>query len=180
MTTHSDDTRSTATKERALSLLGSGIPPSAVANALGVEPSYITQLMSDNGFADAVAEKKFVALSKHNERDGVIDSIEDGLLKKLQDNLVYMQRPMEILKSFQIINAAKRRGQSAPEALTTKQDAITLTIPNVVLNKVTVNIHNQVVKVGDKSLLTMPSKQVLEQFSVPQDVEIKDVTRRIS
>lgn len=179
---------STLTKERALTLLGQGIPPSAVANALGVEPSYISQLMSVPEFSESVAEKKYVALSKHNERDGVIDQIEDSLLGKLKDSVTYMTRPMEILKSFQIINAAKRKGQTTPEHMITKQDVIPLTIPNVVLNKVTVNVHNQVIKIGDKSLLTMPSNALLalteagaqmkqiSQIGQIENVEVKNVS----
>ena len=88
------------TEERALTLLGQGVPPTAVANALGVDPSRITQLLGDETFASRVVEKKFEALSRHNERDSAIDSLEDRLLEKLRDCLPFMTRPMEILKSF--------------------------------------------------------------------------------
>lgn len=159
----------TTTEERALSLLGQGVPPTAVANALGVDISRISQLLSDDTFALKVVEKKFEALSKNNERDGAIDSLEDQLLAKLKETMVFMTRPMEILKSFQILNAAKRRGQSNPEALTAKQTIVQLNIPQIVLNTFTSNIHNQIVQVGEQSLVTIPSSQLLKQAEANND-----------
>ena len=154
----------TTTEDRALTLLGQGVPPQAVANALGVDISRISQLLSQDEFAQKVVEKKFESLSKNNERDSHIDDLEDKLLKKMQDCLPFMTRPMEILKSFQILNAAKRRGQTAPESLTQKQTIIQLNIPQIILEKFQSNIHNQVIQVGSQTLVTIPSGQMLKQL----------------
>lgn len=156
--------RASTTEERAMALLGQGVPPTAVANALGVDISRISQLLADPEFATSVIDKKFESLSKHNERDSAIDGLEDKLVKKLEDTMAFMTRPMEILKSFQVINAAKRRGQSAPEDLTAKQTIIQLNIPQIILDRFQTNIHNQVVQVGTQSLLTIPSGQMLKQL----------------
>ena len=157
-------TTTTTTESRALILLGQGVPPTAVANALGVDISRISQLLADPEFATSVVEKKFESLSKHNERDTAIDSLEDTLVKKLESSMAYMTRPMEILKSFQVINAAKRRGQTAPESLTSKQTIIQLNIPQIILDRFQTNVHNQVIQVGEQSLLTIPSGQMLKQL----------------
>jgi hypothetical protein len=154
----------TTTEDRALTLLGQGVPPQAVANALGVDISRISQLLSQEDFAQRVVEKKFESLSKNNERDSHIDDLEDKLLRKMQDCLPFMTRPMEILKSFQILNAAKRRGQSAPEDLTQKQTIIQLNIPQIILEKFQSNVHNQVIQVGSQTLVTIPSGQMLKQL----------------
>ena len=164
------------TEERALTLLGQGVPPAAVAAALGVDISRISQLLSDDDFASKVVEKKFEALSKHNERDTAIDSLEDKLLVKLHDCLPFMTRPMEILKSFAVLNAAKRRGQTSTDTLSSKQTIIQLNIPQIILEKFTANIHNQVVQVGSQSLLTIPSGQLLKSMTQPQ--EVTNVTAR--
>jgi hypothetical protein len=147
----------TTTEDRALTLLGQGVPPQAVANALGVDISRISQLLSNDDFAQKVVEKKFESLSKHNERDSTIDALEDKLLETLKHSLCMMTRPMEIIKAFSVINAAKRRGQSAPEALTAKQTVLQLNLPPVLIQHFTKNIHNQVIQVDSQSLLTIPS-----------------------
>lgn len=169
------------TEDRALSLLGQGVPPNAVANALGVDISRISQLLSDDSFAARVVERKFEQLSKHNERDTAIDSLEDKLLDKLRDCLPFMTRPMEILKSFSVLNAAKRRGASATsESLSNKQTIIQLNIPQIIIDKFTSNVNNQVVQIGQQSLLTIPSNQLLKQMEAINVTNRKDPLPAIS
>lgn len=171
--TPSNKSTTTTTETRALALLGQGIPPSAVANALGVDISRISQLLSNPEFATAVVEKKFEALSKHNERDSTIDSLEDKLLEQLKYALPMMTRPAEIIRAFAVVNAAKRRGQTAPEAITAKQSIIQLNIPQILLQQFTTNVHNQVVQVGEQSLLTIPSASLLRTIeSAPAPTSI--------
>ena len=129
-------------------------------------------------FATAVIEKKFEALSKHNERDDSINSMEDKLISKLQDCLPFMTRPMEILKAFTVINAAKRRGQTAPDSLTQKTTIVQLNIPAILVERFTANINNQVVQVGDRSLLTIPSSQMNKQLEARNAATLANLTLR--
>lgn len=151
------------TEERALSLLGSGIPPENVANALGVSPSRISQLMSQENFAIAVAQKRYESLAKHNERDSSYDSLEDTLVKKLADLLPLMMRPMEVLKAIQIINGAKRRGASAPDQITQQQTVVQLVVPIKLVQTFTTNANNQVIQAGTQNLVTMQSGTLLSK-----------------
>ena len=157
---------SSSTRERALTLLGQGISVDATAAACGVSASAISQLLSMDDFAAAVAERRFHALQKHNEQDSEYDEIESELTAKFKQAIPLMMRPMEILKGLQVINAQKRRGASAPESIHDKQTVVSITLPSVILNNftnaaLTTNIHNQVVKVGDKDLTTMQSGSLL-------------------
>lgn len=147
----------TSTADRALTLLGQGIAPAQVAAALGVTESYISQLVSDEQFAARVAELRYESLQKHNARDNAYDAMEDKLLERMEDLLPLMHRPMEILKAIQVINAAKRRGQSAPENITNKQTVIPLILPVQIINSFKVNPQGQVVEVGKQPLLTIQS-----------------------
>lgn len=153
----------TTTESRAITLLGNGIPPSAVASALGVDPSRITQLLSDETFAAKVIEAKFNNLSSHVTRDIEVDKLEDLLLSRLRDTVPYMSRPMELLKAFAVLNAAKRRtGNSVAQALPPPQTIIQLNIPSIILQKFSTNIHGQVTSVGNQSLVTIQSSQMLK------------------
>jgi hypothetical protein len=147
----------TLNEERALALLGAGIAPETVAASLGVTPSFISQLLSEENFAAAVAELRFKNLSKHNERDNKYDELEDSLLSKLSDSLPLLQRPMEINKVLQTVNQAKRRGSSAPDSIIEKQSIISLTIPVQLIQQFHTNAQNQVVQAGEQTLLTMQS-----------------------
>lgn len=176
----------TAAESRALELLGQGINPEQTAIAVGISPSRISQLLSDTEFAAAVSERRFTNLSKHNERDSAYDSLEDKLLERMKDCLPLMVRPGEILKAIQVINAAKRRGSSAPSAITDQTTIINLVLPNQIINKFTLNGLNQVVQVtaDDKTqpMLTIQSGTLLNQIKSKElnDVQSKPAKKLLS
>jgi len=150
-------TTTTATESRALSLLSQGLGPEVVAAAVGVSTSRISQLLSDPEFSAKVAEGRYENLAKHNTRDSAYDSMEDSLIEKLKDLMPYMMRPMEVLKAIQVINAAKRRGSSAPESIISQQTVVQLLMPTQILQTFTTNINNQVIKAGTQDLVTVQS-----------------------
>lgn len=151
----------TSVETRALELLGSGIQPESVAAALGVTPSYISQLLSDDEFSQQVTTLRYNALQKHNDRDNSYDSIEDKLLEKLDKSIPMMYKPAEILSAIKVVNAAKRRGQSAPQQITNQQNIVNLVLPTAITQNFVTNINNQVIKAGDQELLTIPSSALL-------------------
>jgi hypothetical protein len=153
-----------ALEEKILNLLGSGIAPVQVSSACGVTESYISQLMGDEDFRAKVIELRYENLSKHNERDNNYDRIEDKLLQKLEQQLPMMFKPMEVLKALQVINAAKRRGQSAPESIVNQQNIINIVMPTQIINKFRVNSNNQVISAGSQDLVTMQSGALLKQL----------------
>ena len=150
----------TLTEDRALELLGQGIGPEMVASAIGVSVSRISQLLSDTEFAAQVAERRFHNLVKHNDRDSKYDLMEDALLERMKDCMVFMTRPMEIARVLQIINQAKRRGASSSESITAQASVVNLVMPINVYQKFTVNTHNQVIQAGQQQLITVQSGQM--------------------
>ncbi len=164
-----------ATEERALKLLGSGCGPEVVATAIGVSVSRISQLLSEPEFAAAVSELRFQNLQKHNEMDSKYDTMESKLLTQLEDLLPLMMRPMEILKAIQVINAAKRRGQSAPESITHQNTVVNLVMPTQIVQRFTTNINNQVINAGNQTLETMQSSQMLVSSKLREAERLKGV-----
>lgn len=176
---------SSSTEERALALLGQGISAEATAAACGVSVSRISQLLSSTDFANAVASLRYEALQKHNAQDSEYDLIENELTKKFKESIPLMMRPMEILKGLQVINAQKRRGSSAPEAILETQQVVNITLPGVIINNytnqsLTTNIHNQVVKVGDTDLTTMQSSTLLNVHKATAEERIKEKVRELT
>jgi predicted transcriptional regulator len=160
----------TTTESQALELLGVGASPSQVAAALGVSESLISQFLSQETFARAVAERRFTGLLKHNKRDDKLDELEDALIKKLENIIPMMYKPSEIIHAFTRINQAKRRGSSAPEQIHQQQTVISLTLPVQILQHVTVNATNQVIKAGQQDLITVQSGRLPALLQSPQKV----------
>lgn len=155
-------TARSSTDKRAISLLGQGLAVEVVATACGVSASYISQLMSKDEVVEEVAGLRFHALQKHNERDDKYDGLEDRLLKQFESMSSTLFDPMKLLKAIQVINSAKRRGQSAPEQISQQNTVVTLIMPTQVVQKFTTNINNQVVNAGEQTLETIQSHTLFD------------------
>ena len=138
-------------------LLGNGLGAEVVAQAVGCSASYITQLLSDDDFAQEVAERRVKNLSANTARDRKIDDIEDSILQKLGNavdmNMIY--KPNELLRAFQVINAAKRRGTTVNDGgQITKNTIINLNLPARSLQQFTITSEGEVVEAGGQTLTT--------------------------
>jgi hypothetical protein len=151
------------TEEKALSLLGAGINAEQAASALGVTPSRISQLLSNEEFAGKVAELRYQNLTKHNERDASYDSLEDKLREKLEKQLGLIMKPDQIIRALHVVNNLKRRGQSAPDQIVNQQNIVSITIPTQIIQKFTTNVNNQVIATSEQSLETIQSGTLLKQ-----------------
>jgi hypothetical protein len=146
-----------STEEKALILLGQGVEPSAVAFAVGVSESRISQLISDPHFAARVAELRYNTLAKHAVRDNAYDELEDSLLERLKNCLPMMYKPMEVLASIRVINAAKRRGSGVTPSQQNQAPVVNLMMPIQIINQYRLNAQNQVIKAGQQDLITVQS-----------------------
>lgn len=165
----------TGTQGKVLELLGNGLSPEVVATHLGISPSYVSQLLSEEHFATQVTSLRFQNLQAATNRDRKYDDIEDQLLAKMQDLLPLMYKPLEVMRAITIINGAKRRGAAAtPEHTHINNTIVNLTIPTQVLQKFSVNSNNQVVEISSETvqpqtLVTMPSSQLLSKIQSKPD-----------
>lgn len=154
-------------KNRIKELLGTGLGNEIVATAVGCDPSYITQLLADEEFAGAVSELRATALTANSARDRKIDTIEDLLIDQMHEAVEMKQiyKPQDILRSFAVINAAKRRGVPAHQALVINNNIVNLQIPEAVVKNFTVNTHGEVVDVEGETLVTMPAHNLLKKLA---------------
>lgn len=163
----------TGNQGRAIELLGQGIQPVVVAATLGVSESQVSQWISDENFLHSVVELRYKNLSRHNQRDAAYDNLEDEVLAKLQKTMAYIMDPMKLAKILQVVNAAKRRGQSTPDSIIQQSVVVNLTLPTAVINQfqVTKDVNNQILEAGDQKLLTMQSGTLLEKLQKAQKIK---------
>lgn len=157
------------TEDRVISLLGAGVSPEFTAAAVGITPSRLSQMLSNEEFAKRVAEAKYKNLQRHNEIDARYDSLEDKLLTKLEEKLPLMMKPETVLNAIKIVNAAKRKGASNPTQITTKQQVVSIMLPQAILQQFVVTNDNQVIKAGEQELITMPSGALRDRVEAAQE-----------
>lgn len=148
-------------------LLGCGLSNEVVASAVGCDPSYISQLLSDENFAAEISALRVTALAANNQRDKSINSIEDALLVKLHElvegNMIY--KPDQVLRAFHVVNNAKRRGVAAHEGQVVNNTVVNLQIPRSVVNNFVVDARGTVVEVEGQTMVTMPAHQLLRTLA---------------
>lgn len=169
------------TQERILELLGAGASQSQVAMAVGVEESYISQLMAQEEFRKAVQELRAEAAAKHAAVDARIDSIEDKAWRRI-DNLVELETNlMKLLKVAQAANAAKRRTQGVGMAQPATALTVNIALPQAAVVEFTMSTDRQVVDIGGRAMTTMPSKLVQERLKERKAERLaEDVTPQVS
>lgn len=162
---------------RICKLLGQGIEAHRVASALGVDASYISQLLADDTFKERVQELKLANLTESTARDKRYDGIEDRLLAKIEgdidNNPLAFKTTSEKVRALSMVNGLKRRGANADMAVSTiNQTVVQLVLPTQLMSRYVKDINNQIVQAGDKNLLTMQSGS-LESFAagiLPADI----------
>lgn len=166
-------------KERAKKLLGSNLGPTDVGQALGCDPSYISQLLMDDGFRAEVLALRMEALQAQTTRDRNIDKIEDKLIEKLEENIPYLVKTTDILRAFAILNGAKRRGAAAGGDINFNTKIVQISLPEAARRAFipTVNGQGEVVQVGEEVTTTMPLAQLLasrlkNRIAAAQETEI--------
>lgn len=166
--------------EKIRDLLGSGCSNEIVANATGVSPSYISQLMAEDSFRDSVVELRSKALTANTDRDREIDTIEDTLISSLKEQVTYglFTKPRDLLAAFSVINKAARRGVSSSANTLINQQVVVLNMPTTILKSFTLNSQSEVVSVGDQSMVTMSSKQLINNLAAGENGDkYKEMTK---
>lgn len=158
-------------KERAAKLLGSGVPGEVVAATLGCDPSYISQLLSDDIFREQVVALRVSTLTAATERDNKIDDIESTLIDRIVDSLDYITKPRDLIAAFNIINKAVRRGAGVGQSNVQNNVVVNLTLPAIVQRKFVTNTTGEVIEVDGKTTITMPPAQLLRQLAAQKGTE---------
>lgn len=159
-------------EDRAVNLLGAGVTPEQTALALGVSAARISQLMAREEFAAEVAAARYQNLQQHNDRDQNYNDIEDTLIEKLGESVHMMTNPDKILRAVQVVNNAKRRGNSTPDQVIASQNIVSIALPANIAESftVSVDINNQVKRAGEQELQTIQSSTLLNQVTEAREL----------
>lgn len=155
------------TKEQIKSLLSGGCTQRQAALAVGVDESYVSQLMTgDERFANDVISARIVALKDQSARDGQYDLLEDKILKKLNDQLSMIVNPDRLVRMLSVVNGAKRRGAQQQDngqniAVT---NVINLSLPAAIVNRYRTNTSNEVIEVNEQGMVGMPASALMEKI----------------
>lgn len=167
---------------RICKLLGQGIEGHRVASALGVDPSYVSQLLADDAFKERVQELRLANLTEATTRDKRYDGIEDKLLGHIEHDIdknpFAFKTTGDKVRALSIVNNLKRRGANADSNIATiNQTVVQLVLPTQLMQRYVKDVNNQIVQAGDKNLLTMQSGS-MSDFA--NQIDIQNNTDKIT
>lgn len=139
------------TQSTALKLLGQGISSVMVASTIGVSEGLISQFLAEPRFAEEVTKLKIAGLQKQTGIDHKYVEAEDRLADKLLKMIPLMNKPMDVLKGLQVINATKRRGMADSTLVNQTTQIVQITLPGNFAAKFVKDITNRIVEVQDDS-----------------------------
>lgn len=143
-------------KDKVIEMLGAGVLQVQVATALGVEESYISQLMAEDGVRDQVAQLRAIKATEYLQHDSAIEDVEAIALERVMKLIPMETNIIRALKVFQVANAAKKKSESS---VTPQQPSsiVNITLPQQALVEFKMTVDKQVVEVQGRSMATMPS-----------------------
>lgn len=168
------------TQEKIVALLGVGVTPTQVALATGVSDGYISQLIARPEIAAQIAELRTAKAAEHIEHDASLDSDEELARRLVRTNLDRgFLKPMEVLRHFQVLNAARRKSdvsnlQSAPTAT-----IVNLQLPAQAAVQFQLTVDRQVIEVSGRSMATMGAKQVATMLQEKRKTAVAVETREL-
>lgn len=146
--------------DQVIKLLGAGLSQAAVAQALNCEPSYISQLMSNEQFAAKVHEEAAKRSSQQVDTDNKVQDIRTALVDRLHEIVPMMTKPMEILRAFEVVDKASK-GSFQRQNVQQGARIVQLVMPERAKVQFTISEQKEVVEIEGRSLAAMPATQIL-------------------
>jgi len=151
---------------RIMKLLGSGCLQKEAARAVGVDESYVSQLMAEPDFRSQVNEIVAKEFAQQSEIDANYTKIEQELSKRLLQNVGHMFGTDQMLRVLKFANEAKRKvapvhqnGEANGEGFGALKP-VALILPMNIAREFMFNPQNEIVGVGGEVLDTLPATRL--------------------
>ncbi len=145
-----------ALKERIIELLKAGVPSQQVADAVGCDISYVSQVKADPETAAVIAEAQLATIEEDIEHDDMLERAEMKALKAIEQRLGHANFA-QALAAYKVLNSANRRnnrGVAAGGNTTNIGVQVTLTLPSTALPNYVKNANNEIIEVEGRTMTT--------------------------
>lgn len=148
-------------KEQAIELLCKGISTTQVADAIGVDPSYISQLRQEEGVAEQIAQAMAANVVADMQFDERVERAEDLALQQIERRLP-MANISQAMQAFRILNGATKRKHQTLNPGAGAGVVVNIHLPAAAVPKYTLNAQNEIVDVEGKVMVATTAKSLDE------------------
>jgi transcriptional regulator with XRE-family HTH domain len=149
-----------------LRMLAQGISPVQVAATLGVDPSYISQLMADEDFRSALELQKVERVQEDLDHDKKLDKAEGEYLDRITEKSKFANL-QQSMQAFKILNGARRRRDTSVANASIQIGAIVnIHLPASAAPQYVVNAKNEIVEVEGKTMVSATPRRLDEILAI--------------
>lgn len=175
-------------RERALSMLSTGLRQDQVAAAIGITESQISQYIAEPEFATSLLENRLIEHTRSKNIDNKWDELEELLLKKFEDLIPLFYKPKDVLEALVRINAAKRKLGLSSGAITNSdanRQVVNINLPAITIQNYKINVGGQMTEVAGRKLQSMSSQLLMKTLeerrsNVKEPTLLEGVSRKSS
>lgn len=151
-------------RDRIIEMLGNGIPATNVAAALGVDDSYISQVVSEDGVQEEVTVLRAARFSHFAARDAKLEQFEEAALDRMGKLIPFITKSGEAARVYGVLNAAKRKTTDVNSSNAAPSSIVVLAIPESARVQLTLSSDKQVIEVAGRSMVTMQAKTLAQRL----------------
>lgn len=141
-------------KEKIIEFLKAGVPTGAIADAVGCDPSYVSQIKSDPEVAAEIAAARIGSVEDAVKHDDLLDSTELKALQRIERSLPSANFS-QALAAYKILNAANRKNVAPTTGMEGGTHIhVSLTLPQTALPKYVKNAQNEIIEVEGRTMVT--------------------------
>lgn len=148
-------------KEQAIELLCKGIQATQVADAIGVDPSYVSQLKADPEIAAKIQQSLAANTVADTEFDERLERAEDLALQQIERRLP-MANLQQSMQAFRILNGATKRKHQTLNPGAGAGVIVNIHLPASAVPRYTLNAQNEIVDVEGKAMVAASAKSLDE------------------
>ena len=163
-------------KQKVIDLLSAAISPGTIAQTLGCDPSYISQLAADPEVLEKVVAIRVAKATKVAETDDKVQDIRSTLINQMGKIAGFTTKMSDICMALNTIDKMASRLPSANvrESTPGGQAVVNIVLPKELAINYTMNSNNQIVEVNSRAIETMSANRVLEELQqrIPEAIQL--------
>ena len=149
-------------REKLLGFLAAGTSQAAAALATGVTDGYVSQVIQEPEFMQALATLRAGRLDEYIKHDETIESLENKTLRVIEQKLPFVRSAIEAANIFKILNTARK--QATPDGSANSSvggtQQVNIVLPKAAQVAIQMNTLNQVIEISGRSMATLPSRSL--------------------
>lgn len=131
-----------------------------IARAVGVDESYVSQIVNDPEYASQIEIAAVQETEKNSKYDDKLDLVEETAMDVVQRKLSLATSMKDALLVAQRVNMMKRRRDTAPATRQPQATVVNLVLPQIAVSNYVMNAQSEIIEVEGRTMISAAPAQL--------------------